>query len=105
MMNSKRSNNTNPYYAAPVVDRKGNAVASLVLSILSIPASTIPILGIILGIIGLITGILGIKSSRKAMAIIGIILSTIGILSAFAFWIYNFYLIITGNKDNSLISA
>lgn len=64
--------------ANPVKQKKGNAVASLVLGICSIVCCSI---GGILGIIGLINGIVGVKKKqKKGLAVTGIILSSIGIL-------------------------
>ncbi len=65
-------------------DNYGFAIASLVLSIVSVFLLLIPFIGL-LGIGGWIVGIvLGIKSVRsrgKVLAIIGIVLSSIGIIT------------------------
>lgn len=64
--------------ANPVKQKKGNAVASLVLGICSIVCCSI---GGILGIIGLINGIVGVKKKqKKGLAVTGIVLSSLGIV-------------------------
>ena len=61
--------------AKPIPDKKGMALASFILGLVSIITWFIPLFGAPTTIIGLILGILGLKSSRKKMAIAGIILS------------------------------
>ncbi|HET8908969.1 MAG TPA: hypothetical protein VFN11_18580 [Ktedonobacterales bacterium] len=73
-----------PYIvAAPAEPGSGQAVAGLVLGIVSVVVAFIPCLGLaspVTGIIGLIMGIQGRKSvSRHGMAVTGIVLSSIGI--------------------------
>jgi membrane-bound ClpP family serine protease len=59
------------------------AIVSLVLGVINLCAWFLPICGIPLGIIGVVLGVLGMKSpSQKTLAIIGIVLSAIGILLA-----------------------
>jgi hypothetical protein len=59
----------------------GQAVASLVLGILSLVAWLLPIAGIPIAGIGLLLGILGVtRGSRRGMAVAGIVLSAIGLL-------------------------
>lgn len=61
----------------------GQAVASLVLGILSLVAWLLPIAGIPVAGIGLLLGILGVtRGSRRGMAVAGIVLSAIGLLLA-----------------------
>jgi len=62
-------------------DKKGLAIASLVLGILNLCSWFLPICGGPLAIVGIILGILGIKSSQKTLAIVGIILSALGLLA------------------------
>jgi hypothetical protein len=71
--------------AAPAGDKKGLAVASLILGILSLCAAFVPICGALVPIVGLVLGFLGMKSSRKGLAIAGIILSAIGLLLTIIF--------------------
>lgn len=66
------------------VDKKGQALTSLILGLISIIAWIIPILGLPASIVGLVMGIIGRKSSRRGMAIAGIILSSIFIIVSIA---------------------
>jgi hypothetical protein len=66
---------------APSGDKKGLAIASLVLGILNLCSWFLPICGGPLAIVGIILGILGIKSSQKTLAIVGIVLSGLGLLA------------------------
>ena len=64
-------------------DKKGMALASMILGICSIPtALIIAIIGLIVGIVGLILGIVSKNSSEKGKAKTGIILSIIGMVVA-----------------------
>ena len=58
------------------------ALFSASLGLLSLCASLLPICGAGLAILGLITGWLGIKSEYEKVAIAGIILSAVGLLTA-----------------------
>lgn len=69
-----------PQAPAPVKDRKGMAIASLVLGILSLLLCCVPYISIICGIIGLVLGCMSMKSSGKGMAIAGLICSAFGII-------------------------
>jgi hypothetical protein len=64
---------------APTKDQSGLAIASLVLGVLSLCAWLFPICGGLVAIAGIVLGVLGMKSSKKGMAIAGIILAAIGI--------------------------
>ncbi|WP_405779241.1 DUF4190 domain-containing protein [Streptomyces sp. NBC_00859] len=72
-----------PNYVQP---SNGVAVAALVLGILAVVFFWTVIGGILLGLIGLILGIVGIRKARagraprRAMAIIGTVLSALGII-------------------------
>jgi hypothetical protein len=70
---------------APAGDKKGLAIASLILGILSLCASLGWYCGAPLSIVGLILGFLGVKSSGKGLAIAGIILSAVGLLLTIIF--------------------
>ena len=64
-------------------DKKGLAITSLVLGIVSVLLCCTLWIGGICGIAGLITGIMGMKSTTgKGMAIGGVICSVVGILAA-----------------------
>ncbi len=62
-----------------VPDRKGMAVASLVLGILSVELFCLWYLSLPCAVVGLILGILSLKSSGRGMAIAGLVLSIIAI--------------------------
>ena len=68
-----------PPMPAPASDKKGLAIAALVLGILSLCSSWF-FCGGLLGVIGVILGLLGMKSSGRTMAIIGIVLSVVGLI-------------------------
>jgi hypothetical protein len=70
---------------APAGDKKGLAITSLVLGILSLCASVLWYFGGPISIVGIVLGLLGMKSSGKRMAIAGIILSAIGLLLLIVF--------------------
>ena len=61
-------------------NRTGFAIAGFVLGIVSIVACCSPIFAVPCGIVGLILSILGLRSDRRVFAIIGIVLSAIGML-------------------------
>ena len=71
---SEKANNN-----VPTTDRKGFAIASLVLGIISIPFVCWGCIGLICGILGLVFGILGLKSTKRGLAIAGIVTGTIGL--------------------------
>ena len=58
-------------------DNKGKALASFILGLVGIAAWFIPLFGLTIRITGFVLWILGRKSSRKALAITGIILCSI----------------------------
>jgi hypothetical protein len=62
--------------SAPVpTEKTWTAIVSLVIGILNICGSLVPCCGGIFGVVGIITGILGLKTSKRTMALIGLILS------------------------------
>lgn len=71
----------NPVTPAPAGDKKGLAIASLVLGILNLCSWFLPICGGPMAIVGIVLGILGIKSSQKTLAIVGIVLSGLGLIA------------------------
>lgn len=79
-----------PYYpyGAPEPERKGFAIASLVLGILSLVLCCVG--GGVFGIIGLVLGIISLvkKESKMGMAIAGIITSSFGIIIGIVMLIY-----------------
>jgi len=65
-------------------DYQGLAIASLVLGILSLLTACLVVCAP-LGIAGVVTGIFGLKSSRRDLAIAGMILSAVGIIASIVF--------------------
>lgn len=63
-------------------DYFGLAIASLVLGILSLLAWYFPICGLPISILALIFGIISLNSSKRGLAIAGIVLSVIGLILA-----------------------
>ena len=62
-------------------EKKGMAVASLVLGILGVLCCCVPALGPVLSIIGLVLGIISVrKMTSKGLAIAGLVVSAIGVL-------------------------
>jgi hypothetical protein len=61
-------------------DRKGLAIASLVLGLLSLFSFCLVFCAGPLGLAGIITGIAGLKSSQRGLAIAGIVLSGLGLV-------------------------
>ena len=61
-------------------DRSGRATAALVLGIVGLFASLVPIIGLPVQIIGLVLGIQSRKSTKRGLAIAGIVLCSIGIV-------------------------
>ena len=67
--------------ASWIKDKRGPAIASLVLGINSLWAWFLPIAGFPVAIIGLLMGIVGRKSTMKKLAMAGLILSIIGLVA------------------------
>lgn len=67
---------------APTGDKKGLAIASLVVGILNLCGWLLPICGFPLGVVAIVLGVLGIKSSQRTLAIVGIVLGGLTILLA-----------------------
>ena len=60
----------------------GKAIASMVLGIVGLLAWILPLCGFPVTIVGLILGIVDRKSSRRGMAIAGIVMNIIGLLGS-----------------------
>ncbi len=67
---------------APAGDKRGLAIASLVLGILSLCGSGFIWCGGIISVLGIVLGALGMNSKGKGMAVAGIILSVLGLIIA-----------------------
>lgn len=71
-----------PGYAAgniPLYDPRGKATASLILGIIGMVAWLLPIAGLPVNIVGLALGTRGRRSSARALATWGVVLSSIGL--------------------------
>jgi hypothetical protein len=69
-----------PVVPAPVSDKSGLAIGSLVCGILSLCAWLLPFCGGPIALAGIILGVLGMKSSKKSLAIAGLVMAAIGII-------------------------
>jgi hypothetical protein len=70
-----------PPPSQPQSDRSGFAIASLIVGIINLCAWIIPLCGCPTAIIGIVLGILGLQSSKKTLAIVGLILCGLGLLA------------------------
>lgn len=86
-------------------DHSGKAIASFVLGVLGLPASLIPIVGVVFGILAIILGSLSIHSRRKALAIIGISLAVITLLASIFLWVMATQELITDQDNGNSLTA
>ena len=92
------------YVPEPVIpakpDKPGLAIAALVLGILSLISSLctwlFPICGLPIPIAGVILGVLGLKTSKKGMAIAGLIMAGIALLINLGLLILSAFVISSG---------
>ena len=68
--------------------QNNKAIAGLVLGITSLLAWLLPLLGYPVSIVGIIMGALGKKSEKKNIAIVGLVLSIIGLVLNSAYGVY-----------------
>jgi hypothetical protein len=83
-------------------DRKGYAIASLTLGIIGLMTGCCWLLGLPCSIIGLILGLVAMKSSNpsnRTLAIIGVVLSSLGILVGLAAAIFGIVMAINGQVN------
>jgi hypothetical protein len=86
-----------PSAPAPKGNERVMAIASLVLGVINLCAWFFPICGLPLGFVGVVLGVMGMKDqSQKTLAIIGIALSSIGLLLACGNAALGAYLAATG---------
>jgi len=87
-----------PQYAAvPAASPGGGkAIASLVLGIVGLLAWYVPLFGYPVTTVGLVLGVMGMKSSRRGMAITGVVLSAIGLVITIINSALGVYLFLTG---------
>lgn len=89
--------------AAPApADRSTLAVISLVLGILGLCAWILPLCGFPISIVGLILGILSARSTRRGMAIAGIVLAAMTLLAAILNAAFGAYLGLNGELFSRL---
>lgn len=81
--------------SVPAGDKKGLAIAGLVLGIVNLCSWFIPLCGGPLAIVGIVLSVLGLKSSQRTLAIVGIVLSGLGLLAAIVNAAFGAYLGIT----------
>ncbi len=60
---------------------EGQAIAALVIGIVGLLTWCLPILGVPLAIIGIVLGVMGMKSSKRTLAIIGLVLCALSLLA------------------------
>lgn len=84
----------------------GKAVASLVLGIIGMLAWLIPLFGLPISVTGLVLGATSTNSTRRTMAIFGIVLCSIALLATIANAALGIYLAVTGQNPlvNSLLN-
>jgi hypothetical protein len=79
-------------------DGSGKAIASLVLGIVGMVGWCLPIIGLPVTIVGLVLGIMARTSSKRGMAIAGIVLSIIGLALSVVNGAMGVYLLSTGQN-------
>ena len=94
-----------PVSPSPAPASGGNervmSIASLVIGVINMCAWFLPICGVPLGIIGIVLGYFGMKDpSQKTFAIIGIVLSGLGLLAACINGAVGAYMGFTGESFN-----
>lgn len=60
---------------------EGQAIAALVIGIVGALAWCLPIVGVPLAIVGIVLGAMGMKSSKRTLAIIGLVLCVLSLLA------------------------
>ena len=89
----------------PQKDRKGFAIAALVLGIVSIVLACVWFLSIPCGILAIIFGALSLKSSKRGFSIAGIITGIIGTLALIIILILSFGIYIFNNATDGIIDS
>ena len=89
----------------PQKDRKGFAIAALVLGIVSIVLACVWFLSIPCGILAIILGALSLKSSKRGFSIAGIITGIIGTLALIIILILSFGIYIFNNATDGVIDS
>ena len=80
------------------VDNSKKAITGFVCSLIACPVGffLIPIIGLILGIFGIVSCTKALKSSRRGLAIAGLVLGILAIILAVTMWILNIIAITSG---------
>lgn len=86
-------------------DRKGFAIAALVLGIVSIVLACLWFLSIPCGILAIIFGALGLKSTKKGLSIAGIVTGIIGTLALVIILIISFGVYIFNSAADGVIDS
>ena len=73
-------------------NQNNKAVVGLILGIASLLAWLLPLLGYPVSIVGIVMGALGTKSEKRSMAIVGLVLSIIGLILTIGNSAYGVYL-------------
>lgn len=92
---------SNPVIPAPVssegdASKNGKAKVGIILGIIGLVAWIIPIIGLPVTVVGLVYSIKGMKSVKRALAITGIVLSSLGLLATIVNASFGAYLAATG---------
>jgi hypothetical protein len=81
--------NTMPAYAAaPEHTGETMAIFGLIIGIIGIPASIIPILGLLFGVTGLVLSTVSRSKRKRPLTVFGIVFSVLAILAGLALWVY-----------------
>ncbi|MEM0913916.1 MAG: hypothetical protein AAGK09_04825 [Planctomycetota bacterium] len=88
-----------PAPSEPTSGGGGKAIASLVLGCIGMLGWCIPLVGLPITIVGLILGILDLKSSKRGIAIAGVILNAIGLGLSIINAAIGAYLSVTGQMQ------
>jgi hypothetical protein len=83
-------------------DRGGLAIGSLILGVASLCAWFFPICGFPVSIVGIILGALSLGSSRRGIAIAGLILAIVGLLLSLAYAAFGAIVGLSGDFSNLL---
>lgn len=85
-----------PAAKPPVKDRKGLAIASMVLGIVALVLFCIWYISLPCAILSIVFGIISIKSSKKGMAIAGISTGAVGFVLMILLYVFVFFIIGVG---------
>ena len=98
------TNPMQPMQLNPAYTGNGMPIASLILGIVSLPASILSIFTIAIPIVGIVLGAIGIKKN-KGLALAGIILSSIGLIISIGILALGIHTVLNDNKAASSSSS